>query len=415
MFSKPAVFLLAVWLGFLCGPSLVDAQYRIGTNEKPRSPRLARLPAVQETPAAAPNSQLPSMLLERPVATPPRTDSQSLVVPASSQSGPVVQSPVVQGPVVDQPGPVAYEESPNWNGGQTDYLSPYMTQSPELGGFFFQYDHLVWSLAGEPDMTAQWITGGETYDLNYGLNTEVTDGRIHSGERFEFGHMECDRGWFGSIMFGEGDREAYGGDVVFVPQPTADQVALIDHFEFAGAELNRNIRYSPSWELFYGIRYLDFRESYLMVGSSSLIELLYVESETKNQIIGPQLGARFNTPFYRFILNLEGRFVPGYNHQSALQYGDITLSDTFVAIGQTTDDDEFSPIGEIRADIILPINRFAAFRLGYTGLVVGGVSLGSTNVTVYDSELIGDFGIAEVDSSEALFINALTLGIEINR
>ena len=71
----------------------------------------------------------------------------------------------------------------------------------------------------------------------------------------------------------------------------------------------------------------------------------------------------------------------------------------------------FSPLGEIRADAILPINRFMAFRLGYTGIIAGGMSIPNP-IVVYP---VPDAGVANVDHVDAVYISAFTAGLQINR
>jgi hypothetical protein len=129
---------------------------------------------------------------------------------------------------------------------------------------------------------------------------------------------------------------------------------------------------------------------------------------------------RYNAAFYKFILNLEGRFLPGYNHQSATQRGYVSMEELLpnqpagllsTSITRSDGNDEFSAVGEWRADAILPINRFMAFRFGYTGLVMSGISYASPKV-VYE---LPRFGITDVSSNETILINAFTVGLEINR
>jgi hypothetical protein len=173
-------------------------------------------------------------------------------------------------------------------------------------------------------------------------------------------------------------------------------------------------------EWFYGVRYLDFREWFTLTASGGQLDPFNLSTDAKNQIIGPQFGVRYNRAMYKFILNLEGRFVPGYNHQSASQRGYVAMDHLInssqprllnASISRSDSNDEFSAVGEWRADAILPINRFMAFRFGYTGLVMSGISYASPKV-VYE---IPNFGITDISSDETILINAFTVGLEINR
>jgi hypothetical protein len=210
-----------------------------------------------------------------------------------------------------------------------------------------------------------------------------------------------------------GDAESY-----YINFSELDVRNVVD---LASVEINRTTRPWNSCELFYGIRYLDFRDRFSLNGQGSVISPLILNTVAKNQMIGPQIGVRHQTWFYRFRLNLEGRFVPAYNHQTVSQTGEVAggfstnpvelISLLPTAIDHSFEKDTFSAIGELRADAILPINQYVAFRFGYTGTVVGGLSYASPKV-VYE---LPSFGIADVESDETLFANAFTVGIDINR
>ncbi len=371
----------------------------------------------------------------------------------------------------------------NWNPGEVDYVSPYMRQSGPLHGFFFQYDRLLWnitnpdvSVIGDPAAEGFVTVDGVPFFHSNDLDTNILNGRVNSANRFEFGHSEGDRGWFASIILGDAVRDILAEGVNFVPTDgqgllqgyfdgngdgfdddldgdgtygrfgidtnadgfpdtgapvdpddlvnflvTFDELRVRDIVDISGVELNRAIRRSPNWELFYGIRYLDFRNYFSLTGESETMGGTTLATSAKNQIIGPQIGFRYRGAAYKFILNVEGRFVPGYNHQQVQQTGDIgdgltgapgepaALLPTHTM--SSSNADEFSPIGEIRAEAILPINHFLAFRFGYTGTVIGGLSYASTKV-VYS---LPNFGITDIDRHEAVFVNAFNVGIVINR
>jgi len=65
----------------------------------------------------------------------------------------------------------------------------------------------------------------------------------------------------------------------------------------------------------------------------------------------------------------------------------------------------------LRLQAILPINDWAAFRLGYTGFVVGGISRASQKVDY----VLPRFGLNRSASNETVVFNSFNLGFEINR
>lgn len=386
------------------------------------------------------------------------------------------------------------------------YVEPYMVPPSGLQGCFFQWDQLLWNLATQPSVTVIGSTaaegtvdvGGTEFFLSNDMDTDLDNGNLHSGQRFEFGHTDGYRGWFFSVMFGDGTRRGLGTSANFLPDDpdglmmgyqdtngdgidddinrnnvygrdgedlgtpvaddpdtpgvdfalppdgkidapadpdlldrvnwliTFDKLQVRDHFDLAGAEINRTLHRSAHWQWFYGVRYADFREWFSLSGSGSVVSPFDLQTVAKNQIIGPQLGLRLNTTAYKFILNIENRFVPGYNHQRTAQRGRIGPENVsgqgFGAAGgpsgfvpatimNTDNSDEFSVVYEIRADAVLPINRFTAFRMGYTGLLMSGISFASPKVH-YE---LPDFGITDVESDETIYVNAFTVGIELNR
>lgn len=396
-------------------------------------------------------------------------------------------------------------------------VAPAVTGPPVLHGFYFQYDHLVWTLT-DPDITVIGIEGGErtdidgqTFQTNDDLSTDIS-GRAHSAERFDFGHWEGDRGWMSSIMFGQASRNALANGVNFVPHidpadadllrgflrttasttvnddgelvpsgevfdqdrnnnfvhgrdgedledfveyvedpVTGGTVEIVrprdgvpdtphetdwdDLYDFPinfeqlqvrsvvdvfSGEVNRTVRPWMNCELFYGIRYFDFRDHLSLTGRGSVISPFSLATVAKNQMVGPQIGARLNKQAYKFIFNIEGRFVPAYNHQTVTQRGQFSNASTWdqdliylppTSIERSFETDVFSVVGELRADAILPINRFLAFRVGYTGTVLGGISYASPKV-VYQ---FPNFGVTDVDSDDTVFMNAFTVGLEVNR
>lgn len=480
MSLRPITFLVAVGFAFLCGTGHVDAQYRpyrllSGHQQVGSSP--VRLPSIEggqrgPSPAAA--------AVGRPVRVSYAGESSDLAGPASGQPQPPTDvpapandaSPSDVAPAVESV-PVIGGDYGRWSGGDVDYLSPYIMPR---GGFFFQWDQMIWNLANDPEVTPVGTLmpegpasiGADVFYLSNDVSTDLDSGNVHSGQRFEFGHSDGNHGWMFSIMFGEATRRYHGSGINFVPDETLvasmgfsdlnpvdgidddvdldtvfgragqdvnadgqpdlsapmdlddavydrfpfDSLVIRDKIDMAGAEVNRTIRLSPKWQWFYGIRYADFRQRYSITGSGVGAGL---QTVAKSQILGPQIGARFTWPAYKFIFNFENRFVPGYNHQRRTQMGRIAPRDGAAPILPTTlfaaNNDEFSAIYEVRADMIMPINRFLAFRMGYTGLLMSGIGFTSPKIH-YD---MPQLGITDIDTNETIYVNAFTIGLELNR
>jgi hypothetical protein len=145
-----------------------------------------------------------------------------------------------------------------------------------------------------------------------------------------------------------------------------------------------------------------------------------VATTAKNQMIGPQLGSRFTLAAYKVILNFEGRFCTAYNYQTAAQVGylgidpidgnELGLPSSLVRIDEK---DDFSLVMEHRAEAILPINHAVAFRLGYTGMLLGGVSYANPGIIYAWPQFA--VPVPDVASDETVYVASFTVGVEINR
>jgi hypothetical protein len=72
---------------------------------------------------------------------------------------------------------------------------------------------------------------------------------------------------------------------------------------------------------------------------------------------------------------------------------------------------EFSPVGEWRAETQWDISDWLTFRAGYTGFVIDGFSYASPKM-VY---VLPAFALSDRSSAETVFSHAITFGIDINR
>jgi hypothetical protein len=117
---------------------------------------------------------------------------------------------------------------------------------------------------------------------------------------------------------------------------------------------------------------------------------------------------------------LEGRFMAGANFMSLDQQGVIGTLIIPGAIGypigmgpqafeHDINDEEFSPVGELRVDTAFQITQQIALEVGWTGLISGGITRAS-NTVLYQ---IPTMGI--VDQDEEVFIQGLNFGVSVNR
>lgn len=176
------------------------------------------------------------------------------------------------------------------------------------------------------------------------------------------------------------------------------------------------------WTWFGGVRYLSVEDQFGFTATGGILDATSLDTTVHNNVVGPQVGGRWVHRRGWFSLSAEGRFLAGLNAQRGTMTGQIATNAqatglnepaalTATAFNDAVSDEVFSPIGEVRVDSRYFINRFAAFRVGYTGIYAGGISRAAPKV-VYE---LPHFWLSNTASREGMFIHALTFGFELNR
>ncbi len=181
---------------------------------------------------------------------------------------------------------------------------------------------------------------------------------------------------------------------------------------------------SSDFEFLYGARYLDLQDYFAFSGTGGTLDATSVAVTAKNQLLGFQVGARWRKSFGVWALNAEGRFLAAANIQDNKMYGNVASNILTNSNGQNgpvnlspqafnyaSSNNEWAPLGELRLQAILPINDCCAFRLGYTGFVVSGISRASQKVDY----VLPRFGMNQSASNETIVFNSFNLGFEFNR
>ena len=123
-------------------------------------------------------------------------------------------------------------------------------------------------------------------------------------------------------------------------------------------------------------------------------------------------------------LNAEGRFLAAANLQDNKMFGSLATNIATTSNGQNgpvnltpqafnynTSDNVWAPMGEYRLHAILPVNGCMAFRFGYTGFVVGGISRASQKVDY----VLPRLGLNQSASNETIVYNSFDFGFELTR
>ncbi|NQT37407.1 MAG: BBP7 family outer membrane beta-barrel protein [Planctomycetes bacterium] len=188
------------------------------------------------------------------------------------------------------------------------------------------------------------------------------------------------------------------------------------------------------YELFGGVRYMEFDERFTVQASGGILDESVWHTNGENHIIGPQVGGRWFQQRGRWQLSVEGRFFAGINFQSVRQTGTLgtnlaggvdaagdpilgTGSEGMPRVLSATSfnsvlyEEEWSPGAELRAELKYKVTGAINLRVGWTGMYLDGIARPSGMVN-YE---IPTMGIRPDNNRQGIFVNGLTLGIELNR
>jgi hypothetical protein len=170
----------------------------------------------------------------------------------------------------------------------------------------------------------------------------------------------------------------------------------------------------------YGVRFLRLRDSFFFGGDGSFIGHTFADTSAENQIVGPQVRAKWSAQRGRWNLGLDGRFLFGYNVQDLYQEGgigeelvpgglnsSIIGQPTYFATGRQANN--FSPVGELRADLSYQLTGSIAARLGYTATIVDNITRASQMVNY----TLPDMGLLPGSGNQEIFINGANFGFDV--
>ncbi len=155
-------------------------------------------------------------------------------------------------------------------------------------------------------------------------------------------------------------------------------------------------------------------------------------TRARNDIIGPQLAARWFKSYGRLTVAAEGRYTAGFNFQRLSQEG--TLGSNPDGNAQTTigprtttqnalylfnpisfnneeKEEEFSNLAELRVKADIQVTRSILFTVGYNGMYMDGIAR-SSNLVLYR---LPTMGIDVNDNRQAVWMHGVNVGVVVNR
>ncbi|MEN1679006.1 MAG: BBP7 family outer membrane beta-barrel protein [Planctomycetota bacterium] len=176
---------------------------------------------------------------------------------------------------------------------------------------------------------------------------------------------------------------------------------------------------NQSLRIQYGVRYLRLRDDFRFEGFSDVLGFNSSRTKVNNNLIGPQIGARWNGQYGKFNFALDGRVLLAYNlqrHEQDNLLGEdlapgalnrpLLLQPTTTNYGQQVD--SFSPHVEFRADMRYSLTRNVAFKLGYTAQFTDSITRAAPLVRYR----LPDMGFRDTASGQNIFINGVNFGVE---
>ncbi len=183
------------------------------------------------------------------------------------------------------------------------------------------------------------------------------------------------------------------------------------------------MHYGGVWEWFFGARYVGLSDEFNIDALGGILANFNLYSRVNNVLVGPQLGARWSRSRGRWTVSAEGRFMAAANFQQVKLTGAYAtiqapggpgngfpnLAASYFDDAQS--DETFAPLGELRFETQFQLTRALSMRMGYTGLVTGGISRASRRINYTLPQL----SILDGRKNEAFIVNGFNFGFELNR
>jgi len=263
--------------------------------------------------------------------------------------------------------------------------------------------------------------------------------------------------------------------IPFPPDPTNDfipysNLILQNSSRFVGVDVMKTIRYEPEhhggvWELMFGPRFFQFHDRFFAQGTTadqaaiiadgtiilpqtppnivSIARVLdappalnFWNMGVDNNLIGPQIGARWSIERERWTVSADFRALFAANFQNqhlggATSAGYTThiirldtgatipgtttvtgvLGDALFTFNSANHNVTFAPMGELRFDAIYKVTRNVSLEAGYTGILATGIRRASDSIvyTVPNMAILPN-GV----DHQHVFINGVNFGFNVN-
>ncbi len=343
-------------------------------------------------------------------------------------------------------------------------------------GFFFVYDGLYWAMSPPQRATfgvdtstlatqrnVWWGSADPNQTSTQGstLDTSSLQTGFMMGQRIEVGQMYQHVGWlFGyfqihwlSQIHGATGVQTFFNDedwgVNNLPHLFGDSgvpgnaqnlgvqfnnATFIDAFRPWGTEFNLLFRTHPGewggmWEWFLGARFLQFNEQFDIHASGGILARTDISTYARNNLVGPQVGLRWFISNDRWQFSTLCKFFGAWNSQNVFEDGVLGTDLIGLSFPRGTNEpfalqttnfsysshlNEFSPAVELRVEGKYQMTRSIAFVAGWNGMYIANLARPSEMID-YTLRRTSVMGILNDRNKDYLFMEGLSIGIEINR
>ncbi len=168
-----------------------------------------------------------------------------------------------------------------------------------------------------------------------------------------------------------------------------------------------------------GVRYFQLQDLFYFEGRGGFLGLTTMTTDVQNSIFGPQVQLQWHKQRGRFGLDVDGRFMWGFNVQDLdldatigqdLLPGGLNSSATGRPTATRTGrhDETFSPFVEFRADASYSITNSIKARVGYTAMFIDNITR-SSRVTDW---VLPNPGLLK-GGQQDIFINGANFGFDV--
>lgn len=331
-------------------------------------------------------------------------------------------------------------------------------------GWFLTFEGLLWALEA-PDVVTigqanirpdVWTGQGFRTERSNFDTSELEAEWFSLGNRMSVGHWSpdpkgrftCDKGlmveWYGfqgqnqdivgsdvDVVFADpqmllnGNATGVVGDVRF--PVLFDNIYINNNLRTYGVEVDRmwRLRQRPSgayWEIMAGARFFHLDDRFEFRGVGGFLDDSYVYTDAVNNIVGPQLGARWFKQHRRFRFSTEGRFIFGWNVQNINFKSDLGTNAVpfavdgpanFEPVGASATEHtvEFCPVVDLRIALAFQLTKGFSLTAGWSGLFFDSTARASNLI----NWTLPAMGILDGQNTDHFMMQGLTLGFEFNR